>query len=412
LFAICCLYGAFENTSSGARPYGMGNAFSGLANDIQAVHYNPAGLTQIRHKELVAYYAKPFLGLDDKSELANAFVGYLHPLRGRESVAISMASIRLPAVYNETVTAISFAKNISKKIALGWNLKLLEIKYGNDIYTAFDPVFNNGKQKIRTAVSNDVGLLTRITKRLSVGVAAFNINEPDIGLAESVYLPIRIRAGITWRVPAIAICFDTEQYQNELKFFVGTEKPYFKDKFFIREGIGYGKDFTNISLGFSVLPDPLRIDYAFQLPLTGVKDIFGNHHLSVVFEFGKELNDPYTKDLETKISTLETEKKELQNNLDTTQQQLSNVSTEMEKTKIELEETQKHKEQLEAENRRLSYRPLPKKITYHTVEKGETLTSISEKYYGTPDRWQDIYNANKTKIERGMPVVGSQLVIP
>ena len=42
-----CLYSAFENPSSGARPYGMGNAFCGLADDIQAIFYNPAGITQV-----------------------------------------------------------------------------------------------------------------------------------------------------------------------------------------------------------------------------------------------------------------------------------------------------------------------------------------------------------------------------
>src|SRR3989339_1100073 len=89
------LYSAFENTFSGARPYGMGNAYTGLSDDIQGIFYNPAGLSQVRHSELITYYGKPFMGLDDKSNLSEGFVGYLRPLRGRESLAFSVSDFRL-----------------------------------------------------------------------------------------------------------------------------------------------------------------------------------------------------------------------------------------------------------------------------------------------------------------------------
>ncbi|WP_432799693.1 LysM peptidoglycan-binding domain-containing protein [Poriferisphaera sp. WC338] len=35
----------------------------------------------------------------------------------------------------------------------------------------------------------------------------------------------------------------------------------------------------------------------------------------------------------------------------------------------------------------------------HKVQSGETLSSISEKFYGTPNRWRDIYNANRKKMK-------------
>src|SRR3989338_11083406 len=36
-----------------ARPYGMGNAFSAVANDVNAILFNPAGLSTVRHIEAV-----------------------------------------------------------------------------------------------------------------------------------------------------------------------------------------------------------------------------------------------------------------------------------------------------------------------------------------------------------------------
>ena len=32
---------------------------------------------------------------------------------------------------------------------------------------------------------------------------------------------------------------------------------------------------------------------------------------------------------------------------------------------------------------------------FHTVQEGDSLTRISSRYYGTPNRWQDIYEANR-----------------
>ena len=34
-------------------------------------------------------------------------------------------------------------------------------------------------------------------------------------------------------------------------------------------------------------------------------------------------------------------------------------------------------------------------VRLHTVTEGDSLTRISLRYYGTPNRWQDIYDANR-----------------
>jgi nucleoid-associated protein YgaU len=50
----------------------------------------------------------------------------------------------------------------------------------------------------------------------------------------------------------------------------------------------------------------------------------------------------------------------------------------------------------------------------HTVASGETLSHISDKYYKTPNRWREIYEANKEVIgdNPGMIKPGQVLVIP
>ncbi len=49
----------------------------------------------------------------------------------------------------------------------------------------------------------------------------------------------------------------------------------------------------------------------------------------------------------------------------------------------------------------------------HTVQTGDTLEKLSQRYYGAPDRWPAIYEANSTLLGDGQPLrAGMELTIP
>ena len=49
----------------------------------------------------------------------------------------------------------------------------------------------------------------------------------------------------------------------------------------------------------------------------------------------------------------------------------------------------------------------------HTVVEGDSLTRISLRYYGTPNRWQEIYDANRDALQGENALrLGQQLRIP
>jgi nucleoid-associated protein YgaU len=49
----------------------------------------------------------------------------------------------------------------------------------------------------------------------------------------------------------------------------------------------------------------------------------------------------------------------------------------------------------------------------HTVEKGDTLMNISQRYYGTRGKWRDIYAANRNVMTGENDLkIGMQLKIP
>ena len=50
---------------------------------------------------------------------------------------------------------------------------------------------------------------------------------------------------------------------------------------------------------------------------------------------------------------------------------------------------------------------------FHTVTEGDSLSRISMRYYGTPNRWQEIYSANRDVLQGSSVLrVGMQLRIP
>ena len=58
--------------------------------------------------------------------------------------------------------------------------------------------------------------------------------------------------------------------------------------------------------------------------------------------------------------------------------------------------------------------PEPPKVQYYTVEKGDTLSMISERYFGEARHWKIIYNANRQVIGNNPDVLreGIKLRIP
>ncbi|MDI6641857.1 MAG: hypothetical protein QME68_06065, partial [Elusimicrobiota bacterium] len=75
------LYADFVNLGYGSRVQSIGGAFVGLADDSQAVFYNPAGLSYQKIPEIQTTYGKYLLGLTDESSPAQTFLSAVYPLK-------------------------------------------------------------------------------------------------------------------------------------------------------------------------------------------------------------------------------------------------------------------------------------------------------------------------------------------
>ncbi len=288
------LCAAFKESDWGSRPMGMGRAFRSVADDVNALMYNPAGLAQLEKVETHFTYARLFSGLD-KVDLGLSYFAAALPLRDQGTLGFSWANFSSKDSYQEDTFSLAYSRWIFGDTALGLNAKYLGHRYETDERTRLDPVFENGYA--RYAFTFDAGLysifgFSSSENTIAFGMAAKNITQPDVGLKTEDKVPLEIGVGVsyntpTWILPALDVSYRFQEWGNDedkLSFNLGVETWVFEHLLGLRAGAGIGA----LSMGFGVRPliadSFLQFDYAFLWPLE-VRQTQGSHHLSLTFRF-------------------------------------------------------------------------------------------------------------------------------
>jgi hypothetical protein len=326
LFVIICVLsaigninkadGAFQFSDFSARGNGLGGAFVALANDNSAPLYNPAGLRQVRRKNLLLSYLKPYLTLPDIN------LNFLHfnftcPLPRVGNLGLSCLLYTADKYYSEYVFLLNYAArlsdffpDISFHTLAGINIKILGHSYSWDEeikaagIAAKDPIIVGNKTQ-QSAVSFDLGFLTRIVKNLYFGFSVNDIIQPNVGLVYEDRVPLTIRTGISlreplslWYIRELVINCDISyrnqswgKWSDRLNFYVGNEISI-PPKILLR----YGINLSNFSLGGSYIFKTkdslqLRIDYSLLFPLHFSYRLETTHNIALSCEFGKLIED-------------------------------------------------------------------------------------------------------------------------
>ena len=291
-----CLWASFEQQGISARPLGLGGAFTGLADSVDAVFINPAGLCQTRRPELSGTFSKLYVGLDDNSNLSENTLLYSYPFRGKEeslsfgAAALGVSVFNLPGYYTETSAGIFYSGRISKSILAGAGLKYLTIAYGTDEYTAINPVFAEGTSKSNASV--DCGVMYLPSKTVSFGLSLHDLNSPDMGLKYEDKLERTITLGAAYKRPTYNVLTDFSVRQGNTKIVFGGEKWFMSRKYALRAALGLGSGrYSRFNLGGTYDMGNVYIDYAFYYPLSGLSDMYGSHVVSLGYKFGPTVNE-------------------------------------------------------------------------------------------------------------------------
>jgi len=277
---------AFIDTGWGARPAGMGNAFTAVADDANAAFWNPAGLGRIQITEIMFMYAMPYMGMENV-DLGFSAVSMVVPIK--ENVfGISWTNFTSAGQYSENAFNLTYSRFISERFFIGGNIKYLGHNY--EIEAGFDdPVFDSAEGNY--GLDADAGFLFCLPNKLCIGLALRNILETDLGLYDADTLKKEVRGGIAFYPNEdITIAVDVDYKGSSAEFFGGGEYWLMNRKFALRAGTNYrNKTVNEITTGASYrqsLGDKMsiNIDYCFSIPLTMVSG-YSSHRIAMTIGF-------------------------------------------------------------------------------------------------------------------------------
>lgn len=307
---------AFEDEGAGARAPGMGNAFTAIADDASAIHYNPAGLGLLTRPEAAMAHTRHFMGLSDNSELSTSFVGYAHPLKGGEKGTLGAAWQQFaldPASYREQTVYLSYGRALARALGAGDLYAGVTAKY---LYRSFGsfPEANNAMggasgfnsvgadaaltgSRTAGAVDGDLGLLYRYRQHYAVGLAIQHANEPNVafGSGESDRLARAVSLGLAYRslLSNVAVQLNTKKSalgSQDYRLTAALERWFpkiFIGEFGLRGALSVGsRDLKEAAAGLSYRTRRIQVDYGFGMPLGGVSTA-GSHRVGFSVRFGK-----------------------------------------------------------------------------------------------------------------------------
>jgi hypothetical protein len=304
------VYAEFNDIGCGARPLAMGNAFVALADDINAIYYNPAGLVRLEKNEFTSSYGRLYVGLDDDSNLGWGFAGYAQPVGNVGTMGIGYQNFSLLNHYAENTFIFSWGKWITGRMSGGLSVKLLKQKIFQDPYTEIDPVFEYGEKDTVSGIGIDIGSFYKLSKKISGGITMYNINRPDMGFMEKSQLPLAIKTGVAYKDEKLASSIDFSYEEGAVKVFSGGEAWFLDRVLALRGGLGLGSnEYRNFTIGLGCQFNSVQFDYAFLFPVFGINNIYGSHRISITMRFGswpRSLNPPdELEPREAKIKALE-----------------------------------------------------------------------------------------------------------
>lgn len=274
---------AFLKIGQGARASAMADCYVGLSDDVNAVYWNPAGISQISSHELITNYTMWF------EAISRCYIGYVHPKFkfgtlgcniNYLSTTIEKRTGETDDTYNSTTVgnmalSIVWGKEFSNKLSLGSGIKL--------IFEGLDTQSIGG-------IAIDLGGLYRINEKFSAGLSIQNIGT-EMGVSRNPDpLPILLRAGVSKKLVQDKLMLLSDFYLGlvDMTASVSIGGEYKVSKVFYPR-IGYKYRITNsnldvlagLSAGFGLKYKIYQFDYAF----VPYGDLGFTHRLDFLIKF-------------------------------------------------------------------------------------------------------------------------------
>ncbi len=289
----------FLTLGANPRAIAMGEAQTGLADDVYAAYWNPAGLAKLQLKEA------GFVHSELAQEIRTDYAAYAHPTERWGTLAGAITHLRTgdfnaydasgqPAGQvsaSDTAIALSYAhtllsnRRMGSDFSLGLTTKWIEERLDSISARAF---------------AFDVGLLYTPGRHYSaalegfkLGVAAKNFGTPMKFDRESFDLPRTLSGGLSWTGlwlgEKLTVALDGEKPQAAQESFgAGIELSTLR-LLVLRTGYSSRGDLgSGLRLGAGLRFRTVQLDYS----IAGAGELGQTHRMGLTFRFGIAPPDP------------------------------------------------------------------------------------------------------------------------
>lgn len=420
----------------GAKAMGMGMAFSAVADDPYAMFFNPAGTANTPYSQTSTSLGRM---LSPVGTMSFGALAYVRPYERINTATVGAAyhAARQTGGGDKDAFLFHFAREyrvprvpLSKPVKVGANFKFVHAE---------------GAGGAGFGMGFDAGVLAKGASGFS-GAFVLSDLTSQVGKPRGV---LTIGAAYLWK-RWLTVATDLRVRRNLTEFYPGLEAAFHQGLLKVRAGRGFQLDgVSQMAFGLGVDFSPAVLDVAMTVPAGGIHRRGGHYQASFTYRFGApsfagrfvgqaaaqaESLRERIRELEDKTQEAEAKAKEADVRREIAEGEVAVLEQRVKELKDEYRLLEKRRddaafaEREEALRRQVAeeaalpkqlpvlHPPPPKKPLpwprRHEVRPGQTLRSLARQYYGDANLWEAIYQANRDKVERGLPVVGAILAIP
>ncbi len=280
LFSVPCSASGVGTTSAqflkigmGARAVGMGKAFSAVADDANAVFWNPAGLAGFDGDELNMGFVKYFQDVNAGN------LAYSTSL-GERRFGIGAIYLSVPGIEKR---GLNDSEGIVPKLGT-FNASDLAVSLAYAVKNSFPSLIDNldtgfALKFIRSSIDTesasamalDAGAVYHATDKINVALVVQNLGSSMKFKEEGDPLPLNLKVAAAYSLDKkMTIVAGLSEYFIDEKFYASVGGEYWlRNAFAFRGGYCFGYDTSNLggaaglSAGFGMKVAGIGIDYAF-----------------------------------------------------------------------------------------------------------------------------------------------------
>lgn len=250
---------SFLKLGIGARPLGMGGAFTAVADDANSTYYNAAGLSDMKSWEVFTAKSDSF-DFDVKYDYTNLVI----PLMPGKVLGVAMAQLTtdgIPITRDNVPAILGYVTDKEKALVLSYGHRLSEYWALGGSVKKIDQKVYIGKSEGTEA---DFGILYTPSKTVRFGVNFQDCLPTEItwNTGSRVKIPLTIRGGMALHIHdwGSIIALDINKVDGRDVQFDGGWEYQFNEGVVGRVGFHDG----DVTAGFSYIRDSWRLDYAFR----------------------------------------------------------------------------------------------------------------------------------------------------